>query len=325
MNTMSPRMKMNELTRRTFMKLGMMSTLYLVASAKGLTKMYNIENNPIRLGGPIFKEFNDDPVEWIKAHKEWGYSAAYCPVEADAPEELIKAYESESKKNDIIIAEVGAWSNPISVDDKQRNEAIEYCIQQLNLADKIGANCCVNIAGSRNPDAWDGPHEDNLSQDTFDLIVETTQNIIDSVEPIRTYFTIETMPYVWPNSIESYEELIKKINRERFAVHFDPVNLINSPERYYNNAALIKEAFSKLGKYIKSCHGKDTIIREELTIHISETQPGLGNLDYGVYLKELSKLDGVPLMLEHMEEPEEYKVAGKYLRKVARLNNLIVK
>jgi sugar phosphate isomerase/epimerase len=293
-------MKMNELTRRTFMKLGIMSTLYLFASAKGLTKLYNIENNPIRLGGPIFKEFNDDPVEWIKAHKEWGY-------------------------NDIIIAEVGAWSNPISVDDKQRNEAIEYCIQQLNLADKIGANCCVNIAGSRNPDAWDGPHEDNLSKDTFDLIVETTQNIIDSVKPKRTYFTIETMPYVWPNSIESYEELIKKINRERFAVHFDPVNLINSPERYYNNAALIKEAFSKLGKYIKSCHGKDTIIRDELTIHISETQPGLGNLDYSVYLKELSKLDNVPLMLEHMEEPEEYKEAINYLRKVAKLNYLIVK
>jgi sugar phosphate isomerase/epimerase len=277
------------------------------------------------MGGPIFKEIDDDPVEWIKAHKEWGYSAAYCPVEADATEELIRAYESEAKKNDLIIAEVGAWSNPISVDDKQRKEAIEFCIQQLNLADKIGANCCVNIAGSRNPDTWDGPHADNLTQETFDLIVETTQNIIDAVKPKRTFFTLETMPYVFPNSIESYEEIIKKIDRERFAVHFDPVNLINSPERYYNNAVLIKDAFRKLGKYIKSCHAKDTIIQNKLTIHISETQPGLGKLDYAVYLKELSKLDNVPLMLEHMEEPEEYKVANIFLRKVAMMNNLIIK
>jgi sugar phosphate isomerase/epimerase len=307
------------------MKLGMMSTLYFAASANGLTKLYNTGDSVIRMGGPIFKEIDDDPVEWIKAHKEWGYSAAYCPVEADATEELIRAYESEAKKNDLIIAEVGAWSNPISVDDKQRKEAIEFCIQQLNLADKIGANCCVNIAGSRNPDTWDGPHADNLTQETFDLIVETTQNIIDAVKPKRTFFTLETMPYVFPNSIESYEEIIKKIDRERFAVHFDPVNLINSPERYYNNAVLIKDAFRKLGKYIKSCHAKDTIIQNKLTIHISETQPGLGKLDYAVYLKELSKLDNVPLMLEHMEEPEEYKVANIFLRKVAMMNNLIIK
>jgi len=315
---------MNGMTRRTFMKLGTMSTLYLVSSAKGITKMYSIDNNEIRLGGPIFKEY-DEPIKWINAHKEWGYSAAYCPLEADAPDELIKAYESEAKNNDLIIAEVGAWSNPISVDDKQRREAIEYCIQQLILAEKIGANCCVNIAGSRNPDSWDGPHADNLTIDTFDLIVETTQNIIDAVKPKRTYFALETMPYVFPNSIESYEKIIKKIDRERFAVHFDPVNLINSPERYYKNSALIKDAFSKLGKYIKSCHAKDTIIQNELTIHISETQPGFGNLDYAVYLKELSKLDNVPLMLEHMEEPEEYKAAGRYLRKIAMMNNLIVK
>jgi sugar phosphate isomerase/epimerase len=307
------------------MKLGMMSTLYFAASANGLTKLYNTGDSVIRMGGPIFKEIDDDPVEWIKAHKEWGYSAAYCPVEADATEELIRAYESEAKKNDLIIAEVGAWSNPISVDDKQRKEAIEFCIQQLNLADKIGANCCVNIAGSRNPDTWDGPHADNLTQETFDLIVETTQNIIDAVKPKRTFFTLETMPYVFPNSIESYEEIIKKIDRERFAVHFDPVNLINSPERYYNNAVLIKDAFRKLGKYIKSCHAKDTIIQNKLTIHISETQPGLGKLDYAVYLKELSKLDNVPLMLEHMEEPEEYKVSNIFLRKVAMMNNLIIK
>jgi sugar phosphate isomerase/epimerase len=302
-----------------------MSSLYFAASTKGFAYMYKKDNKTIRLGGPIFREYKNDPAEWAKLHKEWGYSAAYCPVDADAPEELIKAFEAEAKKNDLIIAEVGAWSNPISVNEKQRNEAIQFCIQQLDLADKIGANCCVNIAGSKNPEKWDAPHRDNLTQDTFDLIVEVTQQIIDSVKPTRTYFTLETMPYVFPNSVESYEELIRKINREKFAVHFDPVNLINSPERYYNNKALIKDAFKKLGKYMKSCHGKDTIIQNELTVHINETRPGLGNLDYSTYLTELSKLDNVPLMLEHMEEPEEYKVACNFIKKIAAINNLTIK
>lgn len=310
------------ISRRKFFELSAVSAVYLSASAKGLANMPLPVNGNIRLGGPLFREINNDPIEWVKAHKEWGYSAAYCPVESDASDEITNAFKEEANKSNLIIAEVGAWSNPISPDDKQRNEAIEYCIRQLALAEKLRANCCVNIAGSRNPDKWDGPHKDNLTQETFDLIVETTQQIIDAVKPKRTYFALETMPYVFPNSIESYERILKKIDRKRFAVHFDPVNLINSVDKYYNNGAIIKEAFKRLGKYVKSCHGKDSILQDNLTVHINETQPGLGNLDYKTYLTELSKLDNVPLMLEHMEKPEGYRAAIEYVKKIANNANL---
>ena len=312
---------MPNINRRQFLKFGALGTLYLSTSMNGNEIMNSLKGNSIRLGGPIFNEYSD-PIEWVKEHKMWGYSAAYCPVEANASDDLITAYKIAAKENDLIIAEVGAWSNPISPDDNQRKEAIDHCCKQLDLADKIGANCCVNIAGSRNPKQWDGPHKDNLSKETFDMIVEVTQIIIDQVNPRNTYFTLETMPWIFPNSVDSYLELIKKIDRKRFACHFDPVNLINSPDRYYNNAAIIKDAFKKLGKYIKSCHGKDTILLNELTTHLNETQPGHGNLNYGVYLKELSKLDNIPLMLEHMEEPEEFKAAGKYLRGIAEENQI---
>jgi sugar phosphate isomerase/epimerase len=130
------------------------------------------------------------------------------------------------------------------------------------------------------------------------------------------------MPWIFPNSVESYEKLYKTINREKFAVHFDPVNLMNSPENYYHNAKIIKYAFEKLGPYIKSCHGKDAIIGMDLTTNINVTRPGLGHLDYTVYLKELSKLKDVPLLLEHSEEPEEYRAAIKFLRAVASKNSL---
>lgn len=235
---------------------------------------------------------------------------------------MIKAFEDAANKHNLIIAEVGAWSNPISPDEDVKKKAIEKCVTQLDLADRIGARCCVNIAGSRSPEQWDAPHSDNLHPDTFDLIVEVTRQIIDTVKPKRTYWTLETMPYVFPHSIESYEKFLNVMDRDRFAAHFDPVNLMNSVEDYFNNGDLIKEAFKRFGKHIKSCHGKDTIMLNDLTFHTNEIQPGLGNLDYAVYLKELSKLDNVPLMLEHMEEPEEYKAAGEYVGDVAAKNNI---
>ena len=109
----------------------------------------------MRLGGPVFGE-TSNPEDWADAVKSHGYSAAYCPVNSDSDEATIDAYVEAAKKADIVIAEVGAWSNPISIDDTEREAALEKCKLQLALADRVGANCCVNISGSRGP-KWDGP------------------------------------------------------------------------------------------------------------------------------------------------------------------------
>jgi sugar phosphate isomerase/epimerase len=44
----------------------------------------------------------------------------------------------------------------------------------------------------------------------------------------------------------------------------------------------------------------------------------LGNLDYGVLLKELHKLDpDTPLMIEHLKTEEVYRLSAEYIRGVA--------
>ncbi len=275
------------------------------------------KTNPIRLGGPVFEKY-ESPEEWSAAMKQLGYSAAYCPVNANQSDDVIKAYEKEAQKANIMIAEVGAWSNPISPNEEERQKAIKRCKTQLALADKIGANCCVNISGSRSEENWAGPHPDNLTQETFDLIVETIRDIIDDVKPKRTFYTLEMMPWGYPDSPDSNVELLKAIDRQHFAVHIDPVNIVCSPQRYFKNGDLIRECFEKLGPYIKSCHAKDIILSDKLTVHLDEIRPGLGKLRYDVFLKELSKLSGVGLMIEHLKTAEEYSQAAKHIRSVAQ-------
>jgi sugar phosphate isomerase/epimerase len=271
----------------------------------------------LRLGGPV-TEPCAGPEEWVAALKRRGYSAAYCPVDENAPASEISAYARAAAEAGITIAEVGAWSNPLSRDEAERKGAIKLCQVRLALAEAIGARCCVNIAGSRNPDHWDGPHQDNVSRATFDLIVETVREIIDAVKPSRTFYTLEPMPWVPPDSADSYLAIIKAVDRPACAVHFDPVNLVCSPRIFYDNGAMIRDFFARLGPRIKSCHAKDTALGPKLTAHLDEVRPGLGALDYRVYLSELRKLGpGVPLMIEHLATEEEYRASAEYIRGIA--------
>ncbi len=270
----------------------------------------------MRLGGQVFIE-DITPEKWIKKLQEKNYRAAVFPIDHTASDEEILSYQKAAEAADIVIAEVGAWSNPISPDPVVRENAINYCKNQLRLADRIGANVCVNISGSRG-NQWDAPHPDNFSEATFNLIVKTVQEIIDDVKPTNTFFALEMMPWALPDDTETYLELMKAIDRKEFAVHFDPVNMLNSPRKVYRNRELIEEFFEKLGPYTKTAHAKDIALGTELTTHLSEVIPGEGILDYDAFLLGMDKLGPeIPLMMEHLDKEAEYDKATAYIRKKA--------
>ena len=309
-------MKKN-ISRRHFLKTGAIAGAGLTLIPPALkTGKSNMFGNPIRLGGPVPGDYTD-PAGWIKAVKALRYSAAYCPVQPGASAELIRSFRAEAKKSNILIAEVGAWSNTLDPDETKRKAAIKKNMDALHLADEIGASCCVNISGARG-EIWDGPYSGNYYKETFDLIVETVRYIIDQVKPLSTFYALEPMPYMLPDSPDTYLELIKAVYRKQFCVHLDPVNMISSPQRYFKNWAFLKECFTKLGPYIKSIHAKDIIILPKLTVHLEERRPGLGTLDYAVFLQEVSKLNDIPVMLEHLDKQEDYKLAAEYIREVGK-------
>jgi sugar phosphate isomerase/epimerase len=122
----------------------------------------------------------------------------------------------------------------------------------------------------------------------------------------------------YPDSADNYVKLVKAIDRKQCAAHFDPTNLVTSTQIYFETGAMIKDAIAKLGPYIRSCHAKDVKLAPNPHIHMDEIRPGLGNLDYKVFLTELSKLDpDTPLMLEHLPNAQEYETAAKHIRSVA--------
>ena len=275
----------------------------------------------IRLGGVILDR-PDDPVELARAHRELGYRAAFCLGVSLEDRQRIEAMKKAFKAEDVVIAEVIAYVNMMDRNEDQRKKNLETVCRGVTLADEIGARCCIDIAGSlytEKQGRWDGPHPDNLSKNAFDVTVENIRYILDSVKPKRAKFALEMMPWTIPDSPDSFAELIQAVDRPGFAVHLDPVNLINSPRRYYENSKLLEECFEKLGKWIVSCHAKDSILMNQLTTHISEARPGTGGLDYRTYLRGLEALpQDAPLLIEHLKTNEEYALAREYIFSVGK-------
>jgi sugar phosphate isomerase/epimerase len=213
---------------------------------------------------------------------------------------------------------VGAWVNMLDPNAEKRRANLDYVTQRLALAEAVGARCCVDIAGSYNPDYWYGAHPKNLSPEFFDATVENCRRIIDEIKPKRTHFTIEMMPWSIPNGADSYLRLVHAVDRKAFGVHMDVCNAVNSPERFYNNGDLIDELFRKLGPWIASCHAKDLAWIPEYNVHFQEVVPGRGVLDYRRYLQDISRLPvDAPLMLEHLKSAAEYDEGRAYIQRIA--------
>lgn len=256
------------------------------------------------------------PEEWAEKHKSLGLTAVIFPCSYKEKISKIDEYVAVCKEHQLTIAEVGAWKNILTEDVNSRKENFEFCKNQLELADYVKAKCCVNIAGAKG-EVWDGGYAENYSERTYNEIVQTVQRIIDEAKLKYTFYTLEPMPWMYPDSPENYLKLIEDINREQFAVHMDMVNMICDPKKYLFNKDYTTKAFQMLGKYIKSCHIKDVALGNSLTVLLKECPLGEGGFDLKNYIRCADELDAdMPMIIEHLGNESDYINAIKYINSI---------
>ena len=259
---------------------------------------------------------HDSALEWAENQTALGCRAVVFPLSSDDPEEKIEEYVNAAKTHDLLIAEVGIWRNAMSLDPEDREIQRDYCVRQLQLADRIGARCAVNVAGAFGG-RWDGHYKENFSAESRKQIVKMVQEIIDRTEVTNTYFTLEPMPWMIPTSPEDYARLLEEVDRDRFAVHMDIINMTNSLERYYEAETFVDRCVSLLGDKIRSCHIKDVHLKEEYTFQLEECAPGQGEYPLRYYVGKMNSLDpDMPVILEHLNTDEEYIRYMNYLKEV---------
>ena len=280
----------------------------------------------MRLGGTIAGRCAS-PAEWEQLLIKSGFRAVTAPFTCRTPREETDALRAACERNDVVIAEVGVWKNIFDPDPAKAKEAMDWAEGQLALADELGIPCCVNIAGTASPAGWDAADPSNYTEETYARIVESVRGLLDRVAPKRAFYCLEPMPWMIPDSPESYLQLIRDVNRPQFGVHMDFVNMINCPRRFLAAEKFIKECFRALGPMIRSTHIKDSRMNPtKLTTVIEECSPGEGALDFGKVLRILDRYldEDAPVLLEHMQTFEDYARAYAYLKDIADKNGIAV-
>lgn len=260
------------------------------------------------------------PEEWAENQVRLGCSAVVFPVSSNEREEKIIAYKEAAEKHGLMIAEVGVWRNALSLNPTERKANRDYCVEQLRLADFLNARCAVNVAGSLGP-VWEGGYKENFSKEAWKLTVEMVQDIIDRADVKNTYFTLEPMPWMIPMGPKEYVRLLDEVGRDRFAVHMDIINMINSADRYFHADEFIEECIDLLGDSIRSCHIKDVHLNRRYTLRLEECGPGGGEFPLKKYVTRINSIDPeMPVILEHLEKDEDYIKYLGYLKE--ELNGL---
>ena len=255
------------------------------------------------------------PQNWASKHKALGLESVVFPVSCLDGEDCVMAYKKAADDAGLIVAEVGIWRNTLAADPQERRQWIDYSIQQLRMADEIGAKCCVNVVGTPYGPRWDGGYRNNFSKELWEMAISMIREIIDTARPKHTKFCIESMPWMIPSSPDEYFRLIEDVDRAEFGTHLDVVNMITSPQRYFFNDEFLHECFEKLKGTICSCHLKDIRLKEEYTFQLEECACGKGTLDLELYSRLANKENpDMPMIIEHLTTDEEYAASVEYVR-----------
>ena len=260
---------------------------------------------------------HETPQDWAQGLQQAGYRASCFPVSWRTPLKLVDEYVAAAREFDILIAEVGVWNSPHASDAAAARQAKEDLFSALEFADYVGARCCVNISGAAGP-VWNLCYRENYDSALYEKNVLLVQALLDRVQPKHTFFTLEPMQWMLPDSPQQYLQFLRDVDRPRFGVHMDATNFINSPRTFVEFDDVVDQSFDLLGPYIKSCHVKDCCLDEtRYSFCVHEVPCGDGVLDVGHVLDRIAALDDdMPVLFEHLKAPAQFARCLAHVKKI---------
>jgi sugar phosphate isomerase/epimerase len=273
-----------------------------------------------------FTTFDDEQARHIRA---MGFSGVAAHVAGDpfaAQEKALRHLRAVLDANGLRLVQFwGGYPSLVTGDDSIRQQGVAAAREIVRLGAFMRADMVGIRPTSMSPNgAW--------SPDAANYLPATEDRLVDSLRQIAAACADHVMPMALECHVTTtlssppiVRRVIERVGSHWVRVNLDPVNFVRDHQTVYDTTGLLDELFDTLGEYIAAVHIKDVKVEDNHVVHISETPPGTGLLDFDTLFRRFEGLlpDGYAL-IEHLS-PEQIPAAAAFVQRKLRDLQITVK
>lgn len=224
---------------------------------------------------------------------------------------------------------ISGYTNIIHPDPKKREQNVFGLQTLLKFARDLGTPYVISETGTYNTESdwvWDSK---NGSEEAYEETCSQIEALSKFAYDHGSVFLVENYVNNVIGSVDALTRLFSDVNHPGLGLLMDPTNYFTDSNIGHVDETL-NRIFHTLGDKIKIAHAKDCKPAEDLSEKHAEIDaveshtfrgagavelpaPGLGILNYDLYLQKLSKLHpNIPIIIEHLDE-QDIPRAKKFL------------
>jgi len=241
------------------------------------------------------------------------------------------------RRYNLPISCISGYTNLVHPDTDKRKANLAHLKQLIRYANELGSPYVISESGTFDPDSDWVHHPKNKTEEGYEDCRNVIAELVDFAREHGVTFLVETYVNNVIGSIEETLRLFADIDDPHLGLLMDPTNYFEEHNIDQMDKTL-NQIFNALSHKIKIAHAKDVKRASSAQgvqmadIDASEAHalrgvgsielpaPGLGSLNYDLYLKRLSQHHpNIPIIIEHLDESDVPR-AKQFLDERLRIN-----
>jgi sugar phosphate isomerase/epimerase len=188
------------------------------------------------------------------------------------------------KNNEVKIAMLGCYFNPVHSNKEKVNDSIKYFIKHLELACHFNCKYVGTETGSFNDDKWTY-NPLNHTKEAFNQVVDVFKVLVDNARKYNSIVLVEPAYNHVIYNARVLNNLLNIINdEEHLQVTIDIYNLLNI-DNYFQYKEIFLECLKMFNSKIRIIHLKDFAVEEG---KLKQTDLGSGYIDFAFIFKAIN-------------------------------------
>lgn len=239
-------------------------------------------------------------------------------------EKCVRIRETFRDKN-LPISCISGYTNIIHPDKAEREHRVGYLKEIIRHAQYLGTPYVISETGTYNTESDWVHHPKNKTEEGFEECRKVIADLAQHAYDHGAVFLLETYVNNVVGSVEETVKMFAQVDHPGLGLLMDPTNYFET-HNIDRMDAILNQVFDTLSDKIKIGHAKDVkrsgsdksekhadigdadALESHTFRGVGEIElpaPGLGSLNYDLYLKRLAqKHPNIPMIIEHLDESD---------------------